>query len=331
MLEPEKPVENPDDFYGRATLVRRVFSRIGADRPQSVAVIGGRKIGKTSLLNQINDTRIRDSYLADKENFIFTMVSLKNENYADAESFLKAVYTRLEGDGSDVSNYYNAMQKIVEATHNSGKKLIFLLDDFHYITRNHNFPLEFFSFLRSLANNYNLAYVTTSYLELQKLCVVKDIEESPFFNIFTNLALGLLSFENGVKLCRDLTGWEEEAAAGLVSWCGPLPYAIKTAVKNIPLASEPGAEDYEKLLLPELAPYFEEIVSILPKDAFKPLKELAKGKTPDPREIHLLQPLIRQSFLTEDSDELGFFSTAFKLFTLKQLSASQLKGDGRGL
>ncbi len=330
MLEPEKPVENPDDFYGRATLVRRVFSRIGADRPQSVAVIGGRKIGKTSLLNQINNARVRDSYLPDGENFIFTMVSLKNENYADAEGFLKAVYTRLADDGSDPANYYNAMQKIVETTHNSGKKLIFLLDDFHYITRNHNFPLEFFSFLRSLANNYNLAYVTTSYLELQKLCVVKDIEESPFFNIFTNLALGLLSFENGVKLCMDLTGWEEEAAAGLVKWCGPLPYTIKIAVKKFLQESRPATGDYEKSVLPELTAYFEEIVSILPKDAFKPLRELAKGKAPDPRDIHLLQPLIRQSFLSENSEELDFFSTAFKLFTLKQLSPSLLTGGGRG-
>jgi len=47
--------------------------------------------------------------------------------------------------------------------------------------------------MRSMANTYNVAYVTTSSETLQKLCVLKDVEESPFFNIFTNIALKPLS------------------------------------------------------------------------------------------------------------------------------------------
>ncbi|MEJ2663281.1 MAG: ATP-binding protein, partial [Spirochaetia bacterium] len=301
MLEPEKATTTPDMFYGRKTIVRRIFSRVGADRPQSVAVIGGRKIGKTSLLNHIHHPEVRGDFLEDTQGFIFLKINLKDEGYGDADGFLADVYRQLTGGDAKGQNWYTVIQKYVEETHNSGKKLIFLLDDFHYITRNQNFPLEFFSFLRSLANNYNLAYVTTSYLELQKLCIAKDIEESPFFNIFTNLALGMLSSQTALELCRDLTGWEEAQAGELVRWCGPLPYALKIAVKKINSSASPSPDGFEKLLLPELKGYFEEILSILPKDAFKPLRELAKGKSPDPRDIHLLQPLIRQNFLTEDA------------------------------
>ncbi len=326
MIEPDRPIVSADKFYGQRTTVRRVFSRIGADRPQSVAIIGGRKIGKTSLLNYIHNQEIQQQYLENRNDFIFIKINLKNEKYQNAESFLRSVYTQLTQNQNEDGNWYNLMQKFVEDCHNTGKKLILLLDDFHYITRNQNFPLEFFSFLRSLANNYNLAYVTTSYLELQKLCVAKDIEESPFFNIFTNLALGLLSCPDGVSLYMDLTDCSREQAENLVNWCGPLPYVLKIAAQKINTPGSFNDQVYEKILLPELSAYFEEIVSILPKDAFKPLKELAKDKEPSPREIHHLQPLIRQSFLVEDMDELKFYSPAFKNYILKNFSASLLKG-----
>ncbi|HOT02427.1 MAG TPA: ATP-binding protein, partial [Acidobacteriota bacterium] len=40
-------------FFGRRREVTRIFSRIGAARPQSVSVVGERRIGKSSLLNHI--------------------------------------------------------------------------------------------------------------------------------------------------------------------------------------------------------------------------------------------------------------------------------------
>ncbi|MBN1797370.1 MAG: ATP-binding protein [Spirochaetales bacterium] len=326
MIEPNKPVEVSDKFYGQRTVVRRVFSRIGADRPQSVAVIGGRKIGKTSLLNYIHDQKVQQQYLDSMNDFIFIKINLRNAKYQNAENFLSSVYTQLTQTHGQDTNWYNQMQKFVQDSHNTGKKVILLLDDFHYITRNQNFPLEFFSFLRSLANNYNLAYVTTSYLELQKLCVAKDIEESPFFNIFTNLALGLLLFEDGVSLYMDLTGCDSVQAEKLVTWCGPLPYVLKIAALKTDMLESFSDQDLEKILLPELSAYFEEIVSILPREAFKPLKELAKDRNPSPKDIHHLEPLMRQSFLIDDLDELRFYSPAFKSFILKNFSASLLKG-----
>jgi hypothetical protein len=203
---------------------------------------------------------------------------------------------------------------------------VLLLDDFHLITGSPKFPLEFFSFLRSLANNYNLAYLTTSFLELQKLCVVKDIEESPFFNIFTNLSLGPLDEQEGRRLLADLTGRGGEEVQELAAWSGGYPYVLKLVARA--LASGAPVTDPEKNLLPALTPYFERVVSILPPDAFNPLKSVARGKAPDPREAHLVRPLVKQGFLAERGEDLEAFAPSFAAFLRLGLSRRLLTGRG---
>jgi AAA+ ATPase superfamily predicted ATPase len=286
MIDPEKPVENPQDFYGQKHALRRIFSRIGAERPQSVAVIGGIKTGKTSLLNCIAHETTRREYLDRSDAYRFCRVDSGAQAFRDA------------------------------------------------------FPLEFFSFLRSLANNYNLAYVTSSFLELQKLCVIKDIEESPFFNIFTNLSLGPLSLQEGMELLSALTGREDGELERIVSWAGSFPYVLKLIGKaltagvrapgvraaGVRASGGPGSRDPEKEFLPALVPYFEKVLSILPKEAFSSLKNLARDKAPDPREVHVLRPLIKQGFLVEKEDLITSFAPAFSAYLRKNLSKKALQG-----
>jgi len=327
MIDPEKPVEDPEDFYGQKSVVRRIFSRIGAERPQSVAVIGGIKTGKTSLLNYIAHEQTRKQHLDQFEAYFVCHVNAAEALFHDSESFMRGVHHLLtDGANSETTNYYNSLQTIVEKYHGQGRKIIFLLDDFHLITSNSNFPLEFFSFLRSLANNYNLAYVTSSFLELQKLCVIKDIEESPFFNIFTNLSLGPLSVREGVELLEKLTGDQSKAPEQIVSWCGSFPYILKTAARAL-TENQDGLNGVpEKTLLPVLAPYFEKVLAILPGEALIPLRSIAKDKSPDPREAHVLRPLIKQGFLLETDKGIEAFAPCFSAFLRKNLSKKLLKG-----
>jgi hypothetical protein len=308
-------------------VVRRIFSRIGAERPQSVAVIGGIKTGKTSLLNYIAHEQTRKQHLDQTETYFFCHVTAAEALFHDSESFVRGVHHLLaDGAESEATNCYNSLRKIVEKYHGQGRKIIFLLDDFHLITSNSNFPLEFFSFLRSLANNYNLAYVTSSFLELQKLCVIKDIEESPFFNIFTNLSLGPLSVQEGVDLLKKLTGDQSAALEQIVSWCGSFPYILKTAALAL-RENQGGSENVlEKTLLPVLVPYFEKVLAIMPEEALNPLKSIARDKSPDPREAHVLRPLIKQGFLVETDNGIEAFAPSLSAFLRKNLSKKILKG-----
>jgi len=61
-------------FYGRTRETARIFSRIGAARPQSVSVVGDRRIGKSSLLNYMYFPEIQKKYLQDPENYIFIKI-----------------------------------------------------------------------------------------------------------------------------------------------------------------------------------------------------------------------------------------------------------------
>jgi hypothetical protein len=268
---------------------------------------------------------VRGRHLEDGGRHVFCRVDSGNSLYRDAEGFLAGACTLLAG-ACGTANPYTGLQKVVEARHARGELLVLLLDDFHLITGSPKFPLEFFSFLRSLANNYNLAYITTSFLELQKLCVVKDIEESPFFNIFTNLSLGPLGEEAAGRLLAALTGRGEEAVRVLAAWSGGYPYVLKLVARE--LASGASGADPEKNLLPVLAPYYERVVSILPPDAFNPLKSVARGKPPDPREAHLLRPLVKQGFLAERDEELAPFAPSFAAFLRTGLTRKLLAGWG---
>jgi serine/threonine-protein kinase len=324
------PVKDPGHFFGRKGIVRRIFSRIGAERPQSIALIGSRKSGKTSLLYYLFNEQVRAGYLESPEQYLFVMLNSLDCMEKKAENFIREITQQITPDIQDEENAYNTLQKKVKKFHIQGKKLILLFDDFHFITGSEKYPLEFFSFLRSLANNYNVAYVTTSYLELQKLCVAKDIEESPFFNIFTNLSIGTFSHKDGTGLFSHLTGLDEQESEKIVSWAGSIPYPLKLIAQRIkenPGDNAVSESQFEKVLLPLLTPYFEQVLSLLKKDALQPLKQIAKGKPPDFKDEYLLRPLIRHGFLIEEDEKIKPFSPAFLLFLKTSLQVHILKGQ----
>jgi hypothetical protein len=333
MINPELPVSEPAEFFGREPIVKRIFSRIGAERPQSIAVIGGRKSGKTSLLNYLFNEQVRGRFLTNPELYTFSLIRSDSVT-GGAEHLLRLVTGGALGEGRGDQNPYASLQKLVEAIHSEGKKLIVLLDDFHLVTGNKEYPLEFFSFLRSLANNYNVAYVTTSFLELQQLCVVKAIEESPFFNIFTNVSLGLFSISEATEYLSSILGTARNVAEEIVTACGPSPYLLKivaSLIQGKKVVESEVASSYEKTVHPSFVPYFEKIVSILPKDSYTSLKAVIKSGTPDVKERHLLRVLVHHGFLVEDGDRIVPCSQAFALFLRKNLTQSMLRGrDGYG-
>lgn len=325
MVDPERPVEDPADFYGRRGVVRRIFSRVGAERPQSVAVIGGVRSGKTSLLNYLAHATVRAERLDPERSYVFCSIASDADG---PEGFFTAIRRSLPAEPKSGSDFYDDFTRTVERIHRGGTHLVFLLDDFHRITGSEKFPLEFFSFLRSLANNYNVAYVTTSFLELQKLCVVKDIEESPFFNIFTNLSLGLLERSAAVSLLGSLAPNGEDTLEAVVDWCGASPYLLKKlggrlAEEKLERIDE---DSMVKRLYPHAEPYFAEIVSMIGSQAFPALKNLARGRALDPRESHLLRPLVKQGFFVEVDGRVEAFSPAFALFLKTRLNKKMLRG-----
>src|SRR4029079_1413754 len=110
---------------------------------------------------------------------------------------------------------FDSVRAMLEAFRRDGRKLVVLFDEFDAITTNRAFDLEFYSFLRSIANNYDVAYVTSSARDLQELCHTQLIADSPFFNIFTNVFLRALTRKEAIEL---ITGPSAEAGLPLENY-----------------------------------------------------------------------------------------------------------------
>jgi serine/threonine-protein kinase len=196
-------IKNPLEFYGREREIRRIFSRISSSHPQCISIIGERKIGKSSLLYFLNHEDTRKKWLKNPESYVFLLIDLQERTEdLSFSSFFQFIFRSLTDQlGTDVvpssaldsignqSESYEVFKNIVSNIGKSGFKLIMLFDEFGAITSSERFDPTFFSYLRSIANNYECAYITTSRLKLQNLCRSTDISESPFFNIFAPVPL----------------------------------------------------------------------------------------------------------------------------------------------
>src|SRR5204863_4241040 len=187
-------IKDPEQFFGRAREVSKIFSRIGASRPQSISVVGERRIGKSSLLHYINNPEVRAQHLDQPESYAFAFIDLQQKRRLTLIEFFNELFGQLSIETGDktlkkVPPTFDSVRASLETFKRERRKLIVLFDEFDAITTNRAFDLEFYSFLRSIANNYDVAYITSSARDLQELCHTQLIADSPFFNIFTNVFL----------------------------------------------------------------------------------------------------------------------------------------------
>ena len=201
-------IKHREDFFGRAQEVKRIFARLNATPPGSVSIVGDRKIGKSSLLNYVYSRNVRQQYLEEADKTIMVFLDLQQEKQMSVESFVRTLIgianfeLRDRLDVSDCTLNLDGIRDMVQRLDAAGFRLAILLDEFEAVTTNSNFNLEFFSFLRFLANHYNVSYLTSSARDLQVLCHTKEISDSPFFNIFSTMRLTIFQRNEAEDLIR---------------------------------------------------------------------------------------------------------------------------------
>jgi len=135
-------------------------------------------------------------------------LDLQQEKGMSTEAFVRTLLgmadLELRGrlDVSDCAHSLDGIKDMVQRLDAAGFRIAILLDEFEAVTTNPNFSLEFFSFLRFLANHYNVAYLTSSARDLQVLCHTKEISDSPFFNIFSTMRLSVFQRGEAEELIR---------------------------------------------------------------------------------------------------------------------------------
>ena len=321
------PVAKYDDFIGRRALVSKIYSRIGASRPQSVSIVGDIKIGKSSLLWFLAQEKTKLSFLKNPDEYLYLTLPCRTGKEINLNNFttrlfeLSKPYSDISEEPGEIKQRYNYFKHLVEHLHQQGKKIILFLDDFNLITQNVAFPLEFFSFLRSLANNYNLAYVTSSYEDLQKLCVSKDIEESPFFNIFTNMSLRGFTLEDLSPLYDHSGNIKKEDFDRILSMTGPSPYPLLMAsqfwLELNSMNEDTHAvrfENLKKRLQTDLYDYHLTLWKYLDDTQKEILESVVAGVYIQPAQEYLLRDLEKKDYITQNNNNSKISSSLFRNF-----------------
>lgn len=318
-------IKDPAQFFGRTREVSKIFSRIGASRPQSISVVGERRIGKSSLLQFINHAEVRARYLDRAESYIFAFIDLQQKRRLTLSEFFAELFELLAGATGDKSltklkPSFDSVRVVLDNFRGDGRKLIVLFDEFDAITTNRSFDLEFYSFLRSIANNYDVAYVTSSARDLQELCHTQLIADSPFFNIFTNVFLRAFTRKEALALISQPSADAGLPLAGyarrIMELAGYFPYFLQIACSAYfdHLSENEGKldrEEVEATFLDEAKGQFRFIWDHLSEGSRRAIREFAENGRVEKEHEHIYEDLKRAGYFIEDDRGPRIFSSQF--------------------
>ena len=337
-------IKDPAQFFGRAREVSKIFSRLTASRPQSISVVGERRIGKSSLLNYVNHPQVRARHLDQPDAYVFAFIDLQQKRRITPAEFFKELFELMAKETGDESLAaaepgFDAMRSLLERFRRRSRKLIVLLDEFDAITTNRAFDLEFYSFLRSIANNYDVAYVTSSARDLQELCHTQLIADSPFFNIFTNVFLRAFTRKEATEL---ITRPSAEAGLPLEGYArrimevaGHFPYFLQIACAAYfdYLDENDGKlnrQEVEAVFLDEARGQFRFIWDHMSDSQRRSVREFAEREQVGKEQAQAYEDLKRAGYFIEEERGPRLFSTLFEtIISRPRVITTELKDTDR--
>jgi tRNA A-37 threonylcarbamoyl transferase component Bud32 len=263
-------ITDPSCFFGRQREIESLYSTVITN--QCRAIVGERKLGKSSLLTAIARPAMLERYGLDPARTLLLYLDLEGMASAEREDFWIEMLDRLSlalPSDADVLRdrvdrvldtgelRFTAVRRLLRRVRDEGLDLVLTLDEFEGLARNPNFEPDFYGELRSLAGELGIVYLTASKRGLYELTYHHtDTLSSPFFNIFSELTLGLMPEKEARGLLETLSqqgsgpGFcEEEIDLGL-ELAGPHPFFLQIAgfyLYELPGRGEPQSPDiYEQ-------------------------------------------------------------------------------------
>ena len=237
-------VHNPALFVGRTNLLKRLFEAV-ADKA-SISIIGSPRIGKSYLLQHMALPEVQRAFgdIYDLSHHLFVLIDLGEFLYKTTEDFFRAVSKciiaqlrnmldlseselKLLSEVSEAHAFSDLLYRVTQ----QGFYTVLLLDGFDTIVRNMSFDWNFLIFLRSLASAGEVSYVIASIAPLAEISH-KEIETSPFFNIFYPYKLPQLMLDEAQQLAREPSQFAgcpftEAEIAWVLSLAGRHPFFIQ--------------------------------------------------------------------------------------------------------
>lgn len=242
------PISDPERFFGRTREIEQVFTRLRNAEGESSSIVGGRRIGKSSLLNYLAHPDVRRRHGMDPQRSLFVYVDLQMiDDHTTPARLWQRLLSQMARQCQEDELTRRIDEVVAEGTFDNftladlfdtvdrlDKHIVFLLDEFENVTTNPNFDPGFFYGLRSLAIQHSLSLVTSSRHELIELTHSQAVRSSPFFNIFANINVKLFSTAEVNRLVSGLlagTGIEftEEEIATLNDIADGHPFFVQAA------------------------------------------------------------------------------------------------------
>lgn len=194
-------------FWNRTRETRTIYSLLldSEENPQSIAVVGLRKIGKSSLLYRIADLRDVPSMYADQvERTVCVMLSMQAMSNASSPQFFAAILDELRDRKDPISdmllrvsrsastNPAETFTHLLRLMDKEEYLLVLLLDEFECASTSPALDKQFFDLLRSMAQKWRMAFVVATQTSLDELwdrSLISSPFSSPFFNFFQTLTL----------------------------------------------------------------------------------------------------------------------------------------------
>lgn len=336
-------IKDPAQFYGRPREVARIFSRLGASRPQSISIVGERRIGKSSLLYYISNPDIRAKYLDRPESYTFVFIDLQQRRKISMPELFRELGTAIGREIGETLDdrepKFDSLLRLFERFRQEGRKLIVSFDEFDVVTANRAFDLEFYSFLRSVANNYDVAYVTTSARDLQELCHTQLIADSPFFNIFTNVFLRAFTRPDALELIAhpsSVAGLPLEGySRRIVEIAGHFPFFLQIACSAyfdhlVESGGKLRREEVEQVFLEEARGQLRFMWDHMAEGQRRVIRAFAESGKVDREDAHLYEDLKRAGYFIEDERGPRLFSRLFStVISRRRVITTELRETDR--
>jgi hypothetical protein len=263
-------ITDPGCFVGRQREIESLYSAVITHQCRSI--VGERKLGKSSLLTAVARPAMLERYGLDPTRTLFLYLDLEGMASAERQDFWIEVLDRLSAVLPPAADAlrdraeqlldtgklrFTTVRRLLRRVRDTGLDLVLTLDEFEGLARNPSFEPDFYGELRSLAGELGIAYLTASKRGLYELTYHHtDTLSSPFFNIFSEMSLGLMPEDEARGLLETLSqqgsgpGFCDEEIDLALELAGPHPFFLQVAgfyLYELPGRGEPQFPDvYER-------------------------------------------------------------------------------------
>jgi serine/threonine-protein kinase len=254
------------DFFGRKKTIEHLINMLTYPEPQSVAVIGERRYGKSSLLTYIYFllSEKKDERLQSCKKFICILLDPEEIATDCASDMTWIIIDELISEDPELLKYVNfyppkeykkeiperrpriILKNLLKEACKNDYKFVFLVDEFELLVKNKKLrETDYLQYLRNLSDNHKLAFITSSRKPLKEICSENDIDTvdtSPFDNNFSGSRyVGLMERNECRELIRGTLErygfspayFEFSEMEEVINLAGEHPYFLKMACAHL--------------------------------------------------------------------------------------------------